>query len=143
MSLFEKPHLGDDYSPKKNAPYLFMPITFSAIVLGICAIVANFFVLCDGPGSSSATTVFKLRVLRCFAIIFCFMLVAAEVEWKQFLETCAILRNWVARSVFYFFLGAMTLAPAESQWYYEYNFVVSFSITALACLYFVMVRGAN
>ncbi len=48
MSLFERPLLGDEYSPKKNAPLLFIPITLLAVVFGICGIVANSFVLFDG-----------------------------------------------------------------------------------------------
>ena len=139
MSIFcEWPVLGDEYSPKKNAPYIFVPITALGVVLGLCGIVANFIVLVDGPFSSKATTIFKLRILRCFAIWFCCMLIAAEIEWRQFLHTTAIMRNWVARSIFYFFLGAMTLAPAENEWYYDYCFGVSFAITGFACLYFVM-----
>ena len=49
MSLFERPLLGDEYSPKKNAPLIFMPVTIIAVVLGICGIIANFMVLVDGP----------------------------------------------------------------------------------------------
>ena len=49
MSLFEKPLLGDEYSPKKNAPLIFMPVTVVAVTFGLCGIVANFMVLCDGP----------------------------------------------------------------------------------------------
>lgn len=47
MSIFERPLLGDEYSPKKNAPILFMPITFISVVLAICGIIANCCVLFD------------------------------------------------------------------------------------------------
>mmetsp|Transcript_50508 Transcript_50508/g.86543 ORF Transcript_50508/g.86543 Transcript_50508/m.86543 type:complete len:150 (-) Transcript_50508:318-767(-) len=138
MSLFERPLLGDEYSPKKNAPLIFMPVTIVACMFALCGIVCNMIVLFDGPDGTKATTIFKLRILRIFGVIFCCMMISAEVEWKQFLDTCAILRNWVARSIFYFFLGAMTLSADKDKWYYEFCFVISFSITALAGLYFIM-----
>lgn len=79
MSLFEKPLFGDEYSPKRNAPIIFMPVTVVAFILGICGIVANTIVLIDGPSGTKATTIFKLRVLRIFGSFFCLMLMAAEV----------------------------------------------------------------
>jgi hypothetical protein len=33
----------------------------------------------------------------------------------------------------------MTLSPDTTEWYYDFCFVVSFAITGVACLYFVMV----
>ena len=45
MSLFDKPLLGDEFSPKKNAPLIFMPITVIAVGFALCGIVANFVVL--------------------------------------------------------------------------------------------------
>ena len=47
-TLFEKPVLGDEYSPKKNAPLIFMPVTLIAVIFGICGIIANLIVLIDG-----------------------------------------------------------------------------------------------
>ncbi len=49
MSLFEKPIFGDEYSPKKNAPIIFMPVTLYGVAMGVCGIVANLFVVSDGP----------------------------------------------------------------------------------------------
>lgn len=54
MSLFERPLLGDEYSPKKNAPLIFMPVTVVACLFALCGIVCNFIVLFDGPDGETS-----------------------------------------------------------------------------------------
>jgi hypothetical protein len=58
MSLFEAPLLGDEYSPKKNAPLIFMPITLAGVVLGIGGLVANMMVLCDSADGNEDSNVY-------------------------------------------------------------------------------------
>lgn len=74
------------------------------------------------------------------------MVAACEVEWRQFLDDYfIILKNWIARGIFYVFVGALVLEARHGGFYadndgstYRFIFVVACGLTVLGALYVAM-----
>jgi len=83
--------------------------------------------------------------LRAYGVIFCVVIVAAEMGLTQSIREMVLVRNWVCKGAFYAFVGLLAVEQSEadytspSGWVNYYILYVGFIMITLGVLYILMV----
>eukprot|EP00210_Caulerpa_lentillifera_P007014 g6708.t1 len=91
-------------------------------LLGLCTIIsallcmtAHGMAFVVGPPVFQDLTSFLQQSLRVYGIVCSLLTVLVESEWQRFMVQIRLLENWVARSLFQFFLVVLTVHSAVSN----------------------------
>ena len=85
--------------------------------------------------------------IRVYGVVFCLVIVAAELGITQAIREMVMVRNWMSRGAFYVFVGLLTVEQSEEDyvsavgWVNLYVLNVGFIMIALGVLYTLMVRA--
>ena len=80
-------------------------------LVGCASMGANGYILAT---KDAITMDYKDIVTRTYAIIFCFIVVLAEIDWRYVMRRIRILDLWFFRGLFYFYVGFITLGNDTS-----------------------------
>lgn len=85
--------------------------------------------------------------IRAYGIMFCLLVVTAEMGVTQAVREMIIVRNWSLRGAFYAFVGLLVLVEqteieeTNKGWVNVYIMDVGYIMIALGVMYAVMVRS--
>eukprot|EP00611_Tribonema_gayanum_P008282 TRINITY_DN1779_c0_g1_i2.p1 TRINITY_DN1779_c0_g1~~TRINITY_DN1779_c0_g1_i2.p1 ORF type:complete len:211 (+),score=35.62 TRINITY_DN1779_c0_g1_i2:766-1398(+) len=82
--------------------------------------------------------------VRCYCVVFCLVIICAEMEWTQPVRELSVFSNWVPRGFLYAFIGALTLEMQEEKDLKDYEvavlyiYVMGWIMVVVGALYFLM-----
>eukprot|EP01084_Bolivina_argentea_P206182 352066_1 len=90
----------------------------------------------------SATLPYESTATHCYAVLFFILVVCSEMDWTRLFKDLQVLHNWVARGVWYGFLGLLTsVKDCDSSTSGALNavmYVFGYSMIGIGLLYFLM-----
>lgn len=126
-------------SPKRSCTCFCGLITLLIVIFEVAAILANVFALMWSPDEETTMTIFKVRVAHYLAILMSIFGFFAEIELNIFLEYFKILKNWLARAIWIFIIGVLTLPQDNSENpRHQIQFQIACYLIGLAMLEFVL-----